>query len=128
MIRNLLKHSAASLSVAFFALGAFAINACAFTETQIAPAQAEALQQAPAKPLNTDGGSDSSGLTLSMPDNNASDETELTIPGVGTIGTIPKMEFGLELLYGNSAEETIQDELDNGQDDVLIKGKIRHRF
>jgi hypothetical protein len=52
----------------------------------------------------------------------------LKIPGVGTIGKIPKLDFGLELLYGNGAQETPGAEVDSRQDDVLIQGKIRHRF
>ncbi len=52
---------------------------------------------------------------------------EITIPGIGSIGVLPKMDFGLELLYGPSAAD--QGTADPAKpDDVQIKGTIKHRF
>ena len=57
-----------------------------------------------------------------------SDEgTEIRIPGLGKLGTLPKMDFGLELLYGaNEQKGPIQDKTD--PDDVQLRGTIKHRF
>lgn len=56
--------------------------------------------------------------------------TEIRIPGLGSLGVLPKMDFGLELLYG-AAEQKSSDEsrsLGNGADDLAIKGTIRKKF
>jgi hypothetical protein len=61
--------------------------------------------------------------------------TVLSIPGIGTIGVLPRLDFGLELLYGAPKEPkagiTGQPMIgrDQGEDsDVLIRGTIKHRF
>ncbi len=49
----------------------------------------------------------------------------LYIPGFGTIGTLPQLDFGLELLYQDEelrASERAKD------DDLAIKGRIKHKF
>ena len=114
-------------AVALAATAIMAMPAGSFTETQVQPPAGQAAPEAPAANLNIEKNDGSTGLLLTTP-GDGSGETELNIPGVGTIGKIPKLDFGLELLYGNSAEEAPNAEVDNRQDDVLIKGKIRHRF
>ena len=56
--------------------------------------------------------------------------TEIRIPGLGKLGTLPKMDFGLELLYGandtGKAQEPVPSEPDNG--DLTIRGSIKHKF
>ena len=55
--------------------------------------------------------------------------TEITIPGLGTLGTIPKLEFGLELLYGpTSGPEALQLDQHAPDNDMQIKGSLTHRF
>lgn len=58
-----------------------------------------------------------------------SEGTEIRIPGLGKLGTLPKMDFGLELLYG-AAETERQQEPSNMDDpqDLTIKGSIKHKF
>jgi hypothetical protein len=115
-------------AVALMTLAVSVAHVAAFTETKILPPAGQSAPEAPAANLNVEtesGGS--TGLTLTTP-GDGSGETELKIPGVGTIGKIPKLDFGLELLYGNGAQETPGAEVDSRQDDVLIQGKIRHRF
>ena len=58
--------------------------------------------------------------------------TEIRLPGIGKIGTLPKMDFGLELLYGatetehpNSKEPSKLDDTSGG---ATIRGEIKHRF
>jgi hypothetical protein len=59
--------------------------------------------------------------------------TEIRIPGLGKIGTLPKMDFGLDLLYGaeednsKSAPEPSGPQ-DDDQRDLMIHGTVKHRF
>ncbi len=53
--------------------------------------------------------------------------TEVRIPGIGTVGILPKLDFGLELLYGANEQKGMpQDQ--TRPDDVQIRGTIKHRF
>lgn len=57
--------------------------------------------------------------------------TEVRIPGLGKLGVLPKFDFGLELLYGvnGSKPDEAQDRLRDGADeDVKIRGSLKHRF
>lgn len=57
--------------------------------------------------------------------------TEVRIPGLGKLGVLPKMDFGLELLYGaadpGKPAET-QQSPSGDQDDLTIRGTIKHRW
>lgn len=55
--------------------------------------------------------------------------TEIRIPGLGKLGTLPKMDFGLELLYGaaETKESTPESNLDENQD-LTIRGSVKHKF
>jgi hypothetical protein len=55
--------------------------------------------------------------------------TEIRIPGLGKLGTLPKMDFGLELLYG-AAEKAPQDPVPEDKDNqnLLIRGSVKHNF
>ena len=100
--------------------------AAAFEETtvgkgdQTAPAApAFELPKAPsdAKGMHLSG----SELTLRTPG------TEVRIPGLGTVGVLPKLDFGLELLYGANEPKGVTPEKSD-PDDVQIRGTIKHRF
>lgn len=57
--------------------------------------------------------------------------TVVRIPGFGKLGVIPKLDFGLELLYGaaKTQPETAPQgtpEPENG--DLRIRGSVKHRF
>ncbi|MEZ5900832.1 MAG: hypothetical protein AB7S74_03670 [Hyphomicrobium sp.] len=58
--------------------------------------------------------------------------TEIRIPGLGKLGTLPKMDFGLELLYGATETGPATQEpskLDDSlPDDLTIRGSVKHRF
>jgi hypothetical protein len=62
----------------------------------------------------------------------ADDGTEVRIPGLGKLGVLPKMDFGLELLYG--AADQKQPETTSGPaqtqdpDDLSIRGTVKHKF
>lgn len=118
-------------------LGTFIIAALlgspayAFKETPIdnAPAQAEQ------KSLNSESAAVKKPATL--PDGVALSESnehsatleksfQFRIPGLGEKGVLPKLNFGLELLYSaQDADPAIEDQ---PADDVTIKGTLRHKF
>lgn len=58
--------------------------------------------------------------------------TEVRIPGLGKLGVLPKLDFGLELLYGvNEDKKGIEEEKgrpDGSEEGVQIRGSIKHRF
>ncbi|MGF1622247.1 MAG: hypothetical protein ACFCUR_16735 [Rhodomicrobiaceae bacterium] len=99
----------------------------AFTETKVPPPMAQPAPEAEAPALQLEKPQDGPGLSLTTPDD-GSGGTELKIPGVGSIGKLPKLDFGLELLYGGDSEQGTNSAGSGQNDDVLIKGKIRHRF
>lgn len=67
------------------------------------------------------------GLSLTTPELQLSPGTEVRIPGIGTVGVLPKLDFGLELLYGaNEQKGPVPDK--NDTDDVQLRGTIKHRF
>ena len=53
--------------------------------------------------------------------------TEVRIPGLGRLGVLPKMDFGLELLYGASEPKPVEDD-QAPADDLTIRGTIKHPF
>lgn len=58
----------------------------------------------------------------------SSSGTKLSIPGLGTVGVLPKMDFGLELLYGGDKAPQQQVEPEGDTDGLRIRGSIKHRF
>jgi hypothetical protein len=70
-------------------------------------------------------------LNLSLPEIGAgkSTGTEVRIPGLGTVGVLPKLDFGLELLYGAAEQKGVAPEDRTQPDtDLQIRGTIKHRF
>ncbi|MDX2265379.1 MAG: hypothetical protein NW215_10450 [Hyphomicrobiales bacterium] len=55
-----------------------------------------------------------------------SEQTEINIPGIGSIGALPKLDFGLDLLYGATPDEPT--DAAPKSDDVIIRGTIKHKF
>ncbi len=109
------------LCAAVVALGATA--AAAFQEQQgsAAPAQQQAAPQATEKPA----------VEFSAPDApKGSVGTEVRIPGLGKLGVLPKMDFGLELLYGAAGDSRAQEARPEAteDDDLRIRGTVKHRF
>jgi hypothetical protein len=54
--------------------------------------------------------------------------TEVKIPGFGTVGVLPKLDFGLELLYGATDARGTRPDDKSEPSDVQIRGTIKHRF
>jgi hypothetical protein len=129
MARHLLKTASAALGLVAMFTAASVSGAYAFTETPVPPPSAKPGQKSesvvPQLQKPEDGGA---GLELTTPGSAKSGGTELTIPGVGTIGNLPKLNFGLELLYGGNNGSSPDNPVTQQNDDVLIKGTIKHRF
>lgn len=103
-------------------------GAYAFQEQNSGTApQAAEPQQAPAQ------GAAEKALGLSDETGQVKGETgtEIRIPGLGKLGVLPKMDFGLELLYGaaDQGQSAAQPETaPSPEDDLMIRGTVKHRF
>lgn len=53
---------------------------------------------------------------------------EVRIPGIGKLGVLPKMDFGLELLYGASEPKPQVEAPRDSSEDLTIRGSLKHRF
>lgn len=57
--------------------------------------------------------------------------TTVRIPGLGALGVLPKLDFGLELLYGEGRTVAVEPRDDDPAVDnegLRIKGTLKHRF
>lgn len=55
--------------------------------------------------------------------------TEIRVPGLGQIGSLPKFDFGLELLYGASEPKGVREELNKtDQNDLQIRGTLKFKL
>ena len=56
--------------------------------------------------------------------------TDIVIPGIGKLGVLPKMDFGLELLYGVAEDKQpeAQSPVENQPEDLTIRGSVKHKF
>ncbi len=117
------------LIIAAAALAFLAQPSMAFQQTDgkaQEPAAADTTGQS-AKPSLEPG----KGLNLAVPGLSLGKDsgTEVRIPGIGTVGVLPKLDFGLELLYGANGNGTKgMPEDKNETNDVQIRGTIKHRF
>jgi hypothetical protein len=70
------------------------------------------------------------GLDLTLPDPGAGRPagTEIRIPGVGTLGVLPKLDFGLELLYGADQPPGTRPDEKSDPGGVQLRATIKHRF
>lgn len=119
---------AVGFAIAF--LGSFALHAggaLAFQEQN--SGQSPAVSQSSGKVIDQQGGAAVEFGSGSVQTRSESG-TEVRIPGLGKLGVLPKMDFGLELLYGASegkAVEPPQNPAAN-DDDLRIRGTVKHRF
>ena len=119
---RLMRYAATAL-----ALGLLSQAALAFQETTIGagekapPAAVLELPKGPADPTK--------GLNLTTPELHLGQTpgTEVRIPGLGLVGVVPKLDFGLELLYGATEQKgPLQDKTD--ADGVQLRATIKRRF
>jgi hypothetical protein len=54
--------------------------------------------------------------------------TEVRVPGFGKLGVLPKMDFGLELLYGASEPRQSPAPNVDETDNLAIRGSVKHKF
>lgn len=86
-----------------------------------------APQSQSAAPVVPEGGPEA-GLSAGTGAPSSSAGTEVRIPGLGKLGVLPKMDFGLELLYGASEPKPAEEEREVPGDDLTIRGTIKHPF
>ena len=70
-------------------------------------------------------------MDFRAPPKDAKGGAEVFIPGLGRLGVLPSLDFGLELLYGaNDATEKAPDPNDQplSNDELTIRGIVKHRF
>ena len=108
------------------ALALASTSAFAFQEQQSGGAPA------PAAPAAVPPTAQDKGVELTTPsaaEKGAAAGTEVRIPGLGKLGVLPKMDFGLELLYGaNEAKQPDAVEREAPADDLTVRGTIKHNF
>ena len=109
------------VAVAIASTSALAFQEQSGTVPAAAPAAAPAEQ--PATEGKTAADLASSGGVV-----NPAEGTEVSIPGLGKLGVLPKMDFGLELLYGASETKQIEEERELPADDLTIRGTVKHKF
>src|SRR5262245_33886038 len=103
--------------VAAAVLGLLGHSAFAFEETTVGAGQPKGKPAAPVLELPKDLPKElpktpeaAKGLSLTTPEFQLTTPgTEVRIPGIGKVGVLPKLDFGLELLYGNEQKGTIDD-------------------
>ncbi len=54
--------------------------------------------------------------------------TEIRIPGLGPVGTLPKFDFGLELLYGAGEQRSVEPPSKSEPSEVQIRGTLKYKF
>jgi hypothetical protein len=122
-----------ALGLSLGILGSLSPAALAFEETTISAGEAksptaqalEVPKGLPKDATDTKGmGETGKGLSLTTPELQLG--TEVRIPGIGTVGKLPKLDFGLELLYSNEQKGPFPDK--SSPDDVQLRGTIKHRF
>lgn len=107
------------------ALALVSTSAPAFQEQGSAPPVTSAPAEVQAAPAE---GKD---LNFATPKIEAGESagTEVRIPGLGKLGVLPKMDFGLELLYGASdTPSKAAPETDQTPEDLTIRGTVKHNF
>ena len=116
-------------------LALLAQPALAFQESTVGGSQEPAAPPAPSleatKPAIEPGAiQPGKGLTLTVPEMSLGkgSGTEVRIPGLGKVGVLPKLDFGLELLYGATEQQKGLPDSKTEPSDVQIRGTIKHRF
>lgn len=133
-----MKNIAAAVTLGVMGLGSMSPAAFAFEETTInagdakAPAASvlELPKQLPKDAADPAKGLDdpAKGLSFTTPELQLAPGTEVKIPGLGTVGVLPKLDFGLELLYGANEQKGPIPDKSPEAGDVQLRGTIKHRF
>ena len=115
---------------AVVAAGLLAVPAHAFQEGTVGGSEKPAAAANPAPALEAPKGDVGKGLDLKVPNLSIGQGTgtEVRIPGFGKVGVLPKLDFGLELLYGATENRPVRPDEKSEPSDVQIRGTIKHRF
>lgn len=123
---NTIRQFGAAMTVLTVIQLMFSATVLAFDEQNAA---APGITVTPATPLDSEGQApvtlDLEGGTVVKP---AEEGTEVYIPGLGNLGILPKMDFGLELLYGASEPKAVETQQDPSFEDLTIRGSLKHNF
>ena len=113
--------------LAAVALAMFGQAALAFQETTVGPGEQKTPPAALDLPKVTV--DPTKGLNVTTPELHLGQTpgTEVRIPGIGTVGVLPKLDLGLEILHGaNEQKGPAQDKTNS--DDVQLRGTVKYRF
>jgi hypothetical protein len=103
-------------------------GAMAFSTEPAAPAQ-PGSQAAPPSPSGQQLSLPGQKLADPLPLNGTTGGMELTIPGIGSVGKLPKLDLGVELLYGSkNMPDTPPLDQTRPDGDMQIKGTLSHKF
>lgn len=109
-------------TVSALVLGLMVLPAMAFQETTVGGKPGSAPAAPPAASFDLPGKPEiSKGLQIRP-------GTEIKVPGFGTVGVLPKLDFGLELLYGATDPKTPVPDNKSEPDDFRLRGTLKHRF
>jgi hypothetical protein len=110
-------------------LAVFAQPSLAFQESSVGGSSDSATARAADQAAPKNFGDLGKGLNLKMPELSIGKDTgtEVRIPGAGPLGVLPKLDFGLELLYGANDPSGRPDDKSQPSD-VQIRATIKHRF
>jgi hypothetical protein len=103
----------------------------AFQEQSTGVANPPAAPAEQPAPEDTQAPADAKGLGLSTDTAPKADSgTEIRIPGLGKLGVLPKMDFGLELLYGAADQKPAgqPEGVPDPDQDLTVRGTVKHRF
>ena len=112
-----------ALVVVMVVSGLAPVGAYAFQQTDVLPKAAVSAEPEASTSLSD------VPLALEAPDEDeeAASGPIISFPGIGKIGTLPKFDFGLELLYGEDESATaVEDDAADGS--ISIRGSVKHKF
>lgn len=108
------------------ALAAVSSAAWAFEEQKGGAAPTTSAPAAAAAPAPQ---GDPAALDLNTEAAKGAEGTEIRLPGLGKLGVLPKMDFGLELLYGADPKPSDAPAEQSADDQELkIRGSLKHNF
>lgn len=110
------------------ALLAFTGSASAFEQSTVQP-QGQSQGSTGGSTVEVKPAGDGLGVELNVQDVGAGDAgTEIQIPGLGTIGVLPKLDFGLELLYGANDKSATDDSAGATEGELTVRGAVKKSF
>jgi hypothetical protein len=99
--------------------------AVAFQETNTGAGPGAGL----AAPPSTQEPFNKNGLNLDVtPPSAGKSGPEIRLPGLGTIGKLPKLDFGLELLYGATEPKTPLEDKFDPNNELQVRGRLTYPF